>query len=68
MANNINWGESYCNSWWGNSSNQSAIDNDSKPECMDQYSVFSASNSFDDQQSQFSLNCLESIPCSKRNN
>jgi len=35
MANNINWGESYCNSWWGNSSNQSAIDNDSKPECMD---------------------------------
>ena len=35
MANNINWGESYCNSWWGNLTNQSAIDNDSKPECTD---------------------------------
>ena len=35
MANNINWGESYCNSWWGNLSNQSTIDNDSKSKFMD---------------------------------
>ena len=34
MANTINWGEIYCSSWWGNTSNQSTIDIDSKPQCL----------------------------------
>jgi hypothetical protein len=32
MSNSINWGESYCCSWWGDISNQFTIDIDSKPE------------------------------------
>lgn len=34
MANSINWGNIYCSSWWGNNTNQSTIDIDSKPECL----------------------------------
>ena len=34
MANSINWGETYCSSWWGNNSNQSTINITSKPECL----------------------------------
>ncbi len=34
MANVINWGEIYCSSWWGNNSNQSTINIDSKPQCL----------------------------------
>lgn len=34
MANVINWGEIYCSSWWGDASNQSTIDIDSKPQCL----------------------------------
>jgi hypothetical protein len=34
MANAINWGEIYCSSWWGNDSNQLAIDIASEPACM----------------------------------
>lgn len=34
MANVINWGEIYCSSWWGDNSNQSTIDIDSKPQCL----------------------------------
>ena len=34
MANSINWGNIYCGSWWGNTSNQATIDIDSKPECL----------------------------------
>jgi len=32
MANSINWGESYCCSWWGDILNQETINIDSKPE------------------------------------
>ena len=34
MANVINWGEIYCRSWWGDNSNQSTVDIDSKPQCL----------------------------------
>lgn len=34
MANSINWGETYCSSWWGNNSNQFTINIASKPECL----------------------------------
>jgi hypothetical protein len=34
MANVINWGEIYCSSWWGDNSNQSTINIDSKPQCL----------------------------------
>lgn len=36
MANTINWGEIYCSSWWGVSTNESAIDIDSEPTCMNE--------------------------------
>ncbi len=31
MANNINWGQIYSSSWWGNNPNQSTVDIPSKP-------------------------------------
>lgn len=34
MANSINWGETYCSSWWGNKPNQFTINIASKPECL----------------------------------
>jgi len=34
MANNINWGNIYCSSWWGISSNNYTIDIPSEPSCM----------------------------------
>lgn len=34
MSNTINWGNIYCSSWWGSSSNQNTIDIDSKTECL----------------------------------
>lgn len=34
MANNINWGQIYCSSWWGNSANEVSIDIASEPACM----------------------------------
>jgi len=36
MANNINWGEIYCSSWWGATANQFTIDIDSEPACMNE--------------------------------
>jgi len=36
MANTINWGQIYCSSWWGASTNESTIDIDSEPACMNQ--------------------------------
>lgn len=34
MANTINWGVMYCDSWWGDLANQFTIDIDSKPSCL----------------------------------
>ena len=33
MANNINWGESYCNSWFGN--NENTLHINSQPICFE---------------------------------
>jgi len=34
MANTINWGISYCSSWFGDDANQFSINIDSKPTCL----------------------------------
>jgi hypothetical protein len=34
MANTINWAVIYCSSWWGDNTNQSTVDIDSKPPCL----------------------------------
>lgn len=34
MANAINWGETYCNSWFGDASNEGTLHIDSQPICF----------------------------------
>ena len=34
MANQINWGEIYCNAWFGNESNESTIHTSGQPQCF----------------------------------
>jgi hypothetical protein len=34
MANNINWGEIYCDSWFGDEDNEQTIHIDSQPNCF----------------------------------